>query len=134
MSGPYDDIIHLSHPTSKNRPRMSIHDRAAQFSPFAALTGYDAAIRETARLTESKMELEEREIEELNGNLRRLLEHIKDRPEVELTYFQPDAHKEGGAYRTMRGRVRRMNEYEQYIEMENGMRVFFANMMKIREV
>lgn len=131
---PYEDIIHLPHHVSDHHPQMPRADRAAQFSPFAALTGYDAVIRETARLTESKMELEEREIEELNGNLRKLLEHIKERPEVELTYFQPDAHKEGGAYRTMRGRVRRMNEYEQYIEMENGMRVFFANMMKIREI
>lgn len=131
---PYEDIIHLPHHVSDHHPQMPRAERAAQFSPFAALTGYDAAIRETARLTDPKAELEERELEELNENLRRLQDHIQDRPEVELTYFQPDTRKEGGAYRTIRGPVRRMNAYEQYIEMEDSTRIFFTDMVKIREI
>lgn len=82
VSGPYDDIIHLSHPTSKNRPRMSIHDRAAQFSPFAALSGHAAAIAETARLTDRKLELDEDTKAELDRRQAILLEHISERPEI----------------------------------------------------
>ena len=85
MSGPYDDIIHLSHPTSKNRPRMSIHDRAAQFSPFAALSGHAAAIAETARLTGRKLELDEDTKAELDRRQAILLEHISERPEITVT-------------------------------------------------
>lgn len=130
---PYEDIIHLPHHVSDHHPQMPRADRAAQFSPFAALTGYDAVIRETARLTDPKMELEERELEELNESLRRILERIPERPEIELTYFQPDEHKEGGAYRTLAGRVRKMDAYEQYIQMEDGTRIRFTDLVKIRE-
>lgn len=131
---PYEDIIHLSRPVSQNHPPMPRADRAAQFSPFAALTGYDAVIRETARLTGEKTELGEQELEELNQKLRKLLEHIRERPEVDITYFQPDVHKAGGAYRTLRGRVRKVNEYEQYVLMEDGRKLSFENIAEIAEI
>ena len=96
--GNYDDIINLPHHTSPTRPRMSMSDRAAQFSPFAALTGYDAAVKETARLTDRRIELDEYEKAELNRKLCILAEHQKEALLVELTFFQPDMRKEGGAY------------------------------------
>ena len=94
----YDDVINRQHPTSKKHPRMSNMNRAAQFAPFAALTGYEESIEESARLTDRKIELSEYEIEELNTRLYFIKEHIKDRPKVTITYFQPDGRKDGGAY------------------------------------
>ena len=101
----YGDIIGLSHPVSQVHPQMSVHERAAQFSPFAALTGHEAAIRETARLTEGQIELEEDRKEELDEKLSGLLQPGSVCPEVTVCYFEPDARKEGGAYRTVRGMV-----------------------------
>ncbi len=108
----YDDIIHLPHPVSSRHPQMPLSDRAAQFSPFAALTGHDAAIRETARLTEEKAELDEDGKELLNEKLQMINEAL---PEVEVTYFQPDARKNGGTYRKFRGRVKKIDEYNRMI-------------------
>lgn len=113
--GKYDDIINLPHPTSQKRPRMSVQDRAAQFSPFAALTGYDAAIRETARLTEERIELNEYEQAVLDQRIILLQEHLKDLPEVTITYFQPDERKEGGKYRSLTGVVKKIDPYERQI-------------------
>ena len=96
MSGKYDDIINLPHPTSAKHPRMPISERAAIFSPFAALTGHAAAIQETARLTEQKMELDEDTKAELDRRQAILLEHIAEQPEVTVTWFQPDERKDGG--------------------------------------
>lgn len=93
----YDDIINLPHHVSTNHPRMSMHDRAAQFAPFAALVGYDDAVAETARLTESRPELDEQEQRELNARLCELADHIQDYPEVRIRYYVPDARKSGGA-------------------------------------
>lgn len=106
----YDDVIWRRHPTSKKHPRMSRMNRAAQFAPFAALTGYEESIEETARLTDRRIELSEYEIEELNAKLNFIQEHIKERPEVTITYFQPDERKEGGSYITVAGKVRRIDE------------------------
>lgn len=106
----YDDVIYRQHPTSKKHPRMSNMNRAAQFAPFAALTGYEESIEETTRLTDRRIELSEYEIEELNAKLNFIQEHIKERPEVTITYFQPDERKEGGEYITITGRVRRIDE------------------------
>ena len=89
MSGKYDDILHLSHPTSAKHPRMPISERAAIFSPFAALTGHGDAIRETARLTDRRMELDEDTRAELDWRQAVLLKHIAERPEVKVTWFQP---------------------------------------------
>lgn len=90
MSGPYDDIIRLPHPTSSRHPRMPISDRAAIFSPFAALTGHAAAIQETARLTDQRIELDEDTKAELDRRQAILLEHIGEQPEVTITWFCPD--------------------------------------------
>ena len=106
----YFEILSREHPTSKKYPRMSRMNRAAQFAPFAALTGYEESIEETARLTDRRIELSEYEIEELNEKLNFIQEHIKERPEVTITYFQPDERKEGGAYITVTGKVRRIDE------------------------
>ena len=91
----YDDIIHLPHHVSQNHPQMSMHDRAAQFAPFAALTGYEAAVRETARLTAEKRELDAQEAEELNRRLTELAARLPDHPEVTVEYFVPDDRKAG---------------------------------------
>ncbi|HIU43705.1 MAG TPA: hypothetical protein IAB67_05335 [Candidatus Ventrousia excrementavium] len=123
MSGPYDDIIHLSHPTSKNRPRMSIHDRAAQFSPFAALSGHAAAIAETARLTDRKLELDEDTKAELDRGQAILLEHISERPEITVTWFRPDERKEGGAYITTTGRLKKLDEAERILILTDDTRI-----------
>ena len=123
MSGPYDDIIHLSHPTSKNRPRMSIHDRAAQFSPFAALSGHAAAIAETARLTDRKLELDEDTKAELDRRQAILLEHISERPEITVTWFRPDERKEGGAYITTTGHLKKLDEAERILILTDDTRI-----------
>ncbi len=102
---------------------MSRTNRAAQFAPFAALTGYEESIEETARLTDSRIELSEYEIEELNARLNFIQEHIKERPEVTITYFQPDERKEGGEYITVTGRVRRIDEVNGVLIFDNEMMV-----------
>ncbi len=117
MSGKYDDIINLPHPTSQNHPRMSLHDRAAQFSPFAALTGYHAAIKETGRLTDQRIELDESEIARVDAELQRLQELLPDRPTVSITYFVPDEKKAGGSYRTVSGEVKRIDVVAGVIQM-----------------
>ena len=111
--GRYDDIINLEYPISGRHSRMSAHDRAAQFSPFAALTGHDEAIKETARLTDRKIEIDEYTKDDLNIKL----QIIDDNPgtEVTITYFQPDEKKSGGAYLTVTGCVKRIDEYEQTV-------------------
>lgn len=111
----YDDIINLPNPTSKTHLRMSLYNRAAQFSPFAALTGHDAAIKETARLTEEKRELSEDEIARLNEKLNIITKNIGTEKMVTITYFVPDDRKSGGAYVSCSGIVKRIDEYERII-------------------
>lgn len=89
MKSDYSDIIHLPHHISKTHPQMSMHDRAAQFSPFAALTGYDSAILETARLTEEKITLNEDLQELLDIQFQQLLEHLSEKPLISITFFLP---------------------------------------------
>lgn len=120
MSGPYDDIINLPHPTSKRHPRMPVHDRAAIFSPFAALSGHGAAIAETARLTERRIELDEDTRAELDRRKAILLGHIDEQPEVTITWFQPDERKDGGAYLTATGRLKKLRELERLLVLADG--------------
>ena len=120
MSGPYDDIINLPHPTSKRHPRMPIHDRAAIFSPFAALSGHGAAIAETARLTEQRIELDEDTRAELDRKQAVLLEHMDEQPEITITWFQPDERKDGGAYLTATGRLKKLRELERLLVLADG--------------
>ncbi len=115
----YDDIIDLPHHRSTRHPPMSRENRAAQFAPFAALTGYEASVREEARLTDNQIALDEEEIGRLNRRLAYLCEHLRDDPPpvVTVTYFVPDAEKKGGSYRTVEGIVRRIDPIEGVIVM-----------------
>lgn len=118
--GKYDDIIDLPHHVSYRHARMSRIDRAAQFSPFAALTGYEAAVQETARLTEGQKELDETARTLLNEKLRMLADFLDKRPQVTITYFRPDERKSGGAYVTVSGTVRAVDEYAHTVTMSDG--------------
>ena len=111
VSHKYDDIINLPHHVSKKHPQMSLHDRAAQFSPFAALTGHKAAINETARLTDEKQILSEDVIAKLNEQLNLIKENIGTNPIETITYFVPDDKKSGGAYISHTGVVKKIDEY-----------------------
>ena len=115
--GNYDDIIDLPHHVSETHPPMSRADRAAQFSPFAALTGYDAAVRESARVTEQRIELDEGVKAELNARLNCILEHLSEHPQVSITYFMPDEKKSGGAYRTVTGAVRKLDSFAKTLSL-----------------
>ena len=110
MTDNYEDIIHLPHQRSNHRQPMPLQDRAAQFAPFAALTGFDGAIAETARLTDRKIEPDEEAAAILNFCICRLRERLHERPQVTLTCFVPDKHKSGGSYVTLRGCVRRIDD------------------------
>ena len=123
MSSAYDDILNLPHHTSAVQPAMPMQNRAAQFAPFAALVGYDALIRETARLTDQKVELDESVKAELNEKLRLLLELLPQQPEVTITYFQPDGRKAGGVYRTANGIVRKFLLNENLLVMMDGSKI-----------
>lgn len=131
MMNPYEDIIHLQHHTSTSRPHMSAHDRAAQFSPFAALTGYDSAITETARLTETRVELDEYSKTDLNEKLRIIQDHIAQHFEVSITYFHPDNMKAGGAYITTTGCVKKIDEYEHVVLMQDGTEIPINDILEI---
>lgn len=120
MTKSYDDIMNLPRHVSKTRPQMPTIKRAAQFAPFAALTGHEAAIKETARLTEEKIKLDESMKSALNDKLRIIVEQIKDQPEIAVTYFQPDAKKSGGSYVTAIGAANKVDEYERIIIMNDG--------------
>ena len=127
----YADIINLPHHVSAIRPQMSMTDRAAQFSPFAALTGYDAAIHETGRLTDDKIELDEETLNILNMKLRLLVENLDDEPEVTFTYFKPDERKAGGAYIEVTGRVKKVDDFERRIVMQNGTKMPMDDILNI---
>lgn len=118
--GNYDDIISLPHHESAKHPRMPALDRAAQFMPFAALTGHNAAVMETERLTDTKMELDEMKKEELNEHLQFIKEQLLQKPQISITYFLPDTKKNGGAYLTITGTVRKIEETRHQVIMENG--------------
>lgn len=119
----YDDLLDLPHHQSSTRPHMSLYDRAAQFSPFAALTGYDDEVKETARLIDQKIELDENKKAILNEKLQFLEKNLKDLadnpPVVSFTYFVPDILKDGGSYVTVSDVVKRIDHYERKIILQN---------------
>ena len=118
MTGKYDAILHLPHHVSKKHPPMPMADRAAQFAPFAALTGYDAAIRENARLTQER--ITPAELAALDRRFRLLQEHLEEQPEVRLTRFRPDKRKSGGAYETVSGIVKQIDSIARRIRLLDG--------------
>ena len=123
MNGPYDDIIDLPHPTSKKHPRMSMEERAAQFAPFAALTDFGGVIRETGRLTDTRVELGESDRAELERTLNFLDSQEEEHPLVQVTYFLPDERKEGGAYVTVTGRLKRIDQAKGTLLLQEGTRI-----------
>lgn len=127
----YEDIINLPHHVSSKHPQMSLMDRAAQFSPFAALTGHDAAIKETARQTEEWVELDESRKELLDIRLRLIREHLFEKPEITFTYFKPDEKKSGGAYLTVTGKVKKIDEYGHRVLLEDGKDLLIENLFSI---
>lgn len=127
----YDDIIDLPHHRSKKHAQMPLGDRAAQFSPFAALTGHEAAIKETARLTDRKIELDEYEIAALDEILQTIKEKLSENPEITVTYFEPDMRKDGGKYATVTGNVKKMDEYTKCLIMNNGIRIRIEDIIEI---
>lgn len=123
----YEDIINLPHHQSKTRPHMPLRDRAAQFSPFQALTGYGEAVNEAARLTDRKEELPSDVMEELNRKLTLLQQNRKECPKITITYFVPDEKKEGGAYVTEEVQVRSVDEYERVIVLTDQKKIPIEN-------
>lgn len=120
MTKAYEDIIHLPRHVSRKRPQMAAIDRAAQFSPFAALTGHGAAIKETARVTDHRIELDEYMKGALSDRLQIIGDRLREHPEITITYFQPDEKKNGGAYVTAMSRVKKIDEYERFVIMTDG--------------
>ena len=131
MQNNYDDIMDLPHHVSATRPQMSMMDRAAQFSPFAALTGYDAAIKETARLTDQKIDLDDYEKEEINDKIQLITEYLGEDFEVVITYFQPDGRKAGGAYVDAVGIVKKIDEYDRVIILQDGKKIPIDDILDI---
>lgn len=127
----YDDIIHKAHPVSSRHAAMTNRDRAVQFAPFAALTGYEEVIKEAARQTTPRIELEESELQLLNRKLQYLQEHIREQPEAEFVYFEPDARKDGGAYRTVRERVKKIDTYESCVRLISGLEIPLREIVQI---
>ena len=127
----YDDIIGLSHHVSPTRSRMSIIDRAAQFSPFAALTGHNEAVRETERLTDERIELDENKKTILNEKLQIIMEKQKEQPEITFTFFMPDSRKNGGKYVDITGVVKKIDEIERCVRLMDGTRIFIDDLFEI---
>lgn len=135
--GKYDDIINLPHPVSKTHAPMPRAQRAAQFSPFAALTGYDDAVRETARLTETRVELDRDALDALDRTLHALEERIaadKVRPEAQIRYFVPDERKAGGRYVILRGAVKKIDEYSGVLLLTDGKKIPLGDILSIEPI
>lgn len=127
----YDDIINLPHHVSKTRKPMTLYNRAAQFAPFASLTGYDDAIKETSRLTDKKIEISDELKNELNQKIKFISDNIKLKPKVTITYFVSDNKKSGGIYKTISGNVRRIDEVEKCLFFTNKLIIYFDDIISI---
>lgn len=120
---PYEDIVNLPPYISKKRPQPTMKDRAARFAPFAAITGYEEMVLEEARVTEERIELDEGAISMLNEKLSMIQEFLDEKPEIRITYFEPDKRKSGGAYVSIIGTVKRIDEYEHIVVMTDGKKI-----------
>ena len=127
----YKDIINLPHKQSSKRPHMSLLDRAAQFPPFAALVGYDDAIKETGRLTDERIEMSEENLAGLNSRYQILVDYLGEEPEVTITYFVPDIYKTGGAYVEKTGVVKKLDTYERLITMVDGTKIWMDDVLTL---
>ena len=128
----YADIIDLPHYEPKHHPRMSMWNRAAQFAPFAALTGYDAAIQESGRLTDNWVGLSESGNEEMNRKMELIVSMLPEHPSVTIEYFVPDEHKAGGSYQSVTGAVKRIDDIERFIELTDGTKVVIGAIRDIK--
>ena len=128
----YGDILNLPHHRSKVHPQMSIYDRAAQFSPFAALTGLGAAISETARLTDEKIEQDEEQLNILNNKFAILRANIASQPVVTITYFVKDLRKDGGEYVTISGVIKKIDDYQKIIVMQDNIIISIDDIADIK--
>ena len=128
--GNYDDIINLKRPISKH-PKMSLYQRSAQFAPFAALTGYEGQVKETARLTDRRIELDEEMKLILDLKMQVIKEMLSDNPEVEITYFIPDTRKDGGKYETIINNVKKIDSYKEHIIMQNNLKIEIKEIINI---
>lgn len=131
MNRKYNEIMRLPHHVSKTRPQMPMSDRAAQFAPFAALTGYDAAIKETGRLTDERIELDVEALSALDMKYQLLMEALDEAPEVTITYFQPDERKAGGKYVSAVGAVKKIDDFERRITMQDGAKIPMDDVLSI---
>ena len=132
MNNRYDEIMGLPHHVSKTRPQMPLSDRAAQFAPFAALTGYDSAIKETGRLTGERIELDEEALTALNRKYQLLMDALDDKPEVTIIYFQPDERKAGGQYVSATGTVKKVDTFGRRILLQDGTRIPLDSVYDLR--
>lgn len=131
MNRKYNEIMRLPHHVSKTRPQMPMSDRAAQFAPFAALTGYDAAIKETGRLTDERIELDVEVLSALDMKYQLLMEALDEAPEVIITYFRPDERKAGGKYVSAVGAVKKIDDFERRITMQDGAKIPMDDVLSI---
>ncbi len=131
MNRKYNEIMGLPHHVSKTRPQMPMSDRAAQFAPFAALTGYDAAIKETGRLTDERIELDVEALSALDMKYQLLMEALDEAPEVTITYFRPDERKAGGKYVSAVGAVKKIDDFERRITMQDGAKIPMDDVLSI---
>ena len=133
MSGKYDDILHLPHHVSPTRRRMTMVERAAQFSPFAALAGYEDAVRETGRVVSQRVELSEEEKAVLDRKQRVILEALGrgEQPEVTVTYFWPDSRKTGGEYVSHTGSIKKVQKVEKALVFVDGVEVPFGDVVEL---
>ena len=129
---PYEDIVDLPPHISKRHPQPSMMDRAARFAPFAAITGYEEMVLEEARVTEERIDLDDGAILLLNERLNMIQEFLDEKPEVTITYFEPDKRKSGGAYVDITGTVKRIDEYEHLVLMNNGRKISIENIYNIQ--
>ena len=131
-NGKYYDIINLQHHESKKHPRMSLEARSAQFAPFAALTGYEELIKETARETDERIEINEEMKKIINDKLQLIKKQIHTKPKITATYFVPDSKKDGGRYITVTGVVSKIDNYKQKVILENKIEILISEIIDIK--
>ena len=127
----YDDIINLEHHVSTKHSRMSLENRSAQFAPFSALTGYEEAVTEEARITENRIDIDEESKIEVNEKLNYIMKHLDKNIIVSVTYFEKDKKKQGGSYKTIKGIIKKIDDFRKTIEMQTGEIIKIEELKKI---